>query len=241
MRSICKGGEPRALIEWKRQNAATPDNLHYNGGGFPREAVRQSLLLEQCHLCGYTLKRLATAAECAEHGHDSGHSCHIEHWVPQSRGSAASTIDYQNMLACFPPAHSKTSCDYGACYKANYDPTLAPLASPLVPNVERHFAYHESGQVQGLTAEGEDCILVLNLNHPVLVQARKAAVHGYLYPKNGKPLSAAAARRLVSEVMRPDGKQCLPAYCVAVASAALAFAVREERRAARMRKQGTTR
>lgn len=116
MRSICKGGEPRALIEWKRQNAATPDNLHYNGGGFPREAVRQSLLLEQCHLCGY-----------------------------------------------------------------------------------------------------------------------------YLYPKNGKPLSAAAARRLVSEVMRPDGKQCLPAYCVAVACAARAFAEREERRAARMRKQGTTR
>lgn len=153
MRSICKGGEPRALIEWRRQNAATPDNLHYNGGDFPREAVRQSLLLEQCHLCAYTLKRLATAAECAEHGHDS----------------------------------------------------------------------------------------VLNLNHPVLVQARKAAVRGYLYPKKGKPLSAAAARRLVLEVMRPDGEQCLPAYCVAVACAARAFAEREERRAARMRKQGTTR
>ena len=40
MRSIRKGHEPRALIDWRRQNASTPENLHYEGGGFPREAVR---------------------------------------------------------------------------------------------------------------------------------------------------------------------------------------------------------
>jgi hypothetical protein len=64
MRSIAKGPEPRALIQWKADNAATPENLRYGAAGFPREAVRQALLAEQFHLCAYTMRRLRTAAEC---------------------------------------------------------------------------------------------------------------------------------------------------------------------------------
>ena len=32
MRSIKKGAEPRALIEWKRENRNTPHNLYYGKG-----------------------------------------------------------------------------------------------------------------------------------------------------------------------------------------------------------------
>lgn len=237
MMAIKKGAEPRALLEWKRHNTVTPENLHYAGGGFPREAVRQSLLQEQSHLCAYTMKRLATVAECQARGHDSGYSCHIEHILPQSRGVLAETIDYQNMLACFPPVNSKTACGYGATFKAAYDPGQLPFVSPLSAEVERQFAFDARGGVQGLTPAGEATIQALNLNHPVLVQARQAAIRGYLVPRAGKPLSAAQARRLAERVMQADADNRLEAFCVAIASAARAHAERAERRAGRLRKE----
>ena len=71
MRSIPKGAEPRALIQWKADNTQTPENLFYTGGGFPGDAVREALLSEQFHLCAYTMKRLKTAAECKSQGRDT--------------------------------------------------------------------------------------------------------------------------------------------------------------------------
>lgn len=239
MRSIRKGHESRALIDWKRQNASTPENLHYEGGGFPREAVRQSLLQEQFHLCAYTMKRLATVAECQMQGHDTRQSCHIEHIKPQSRGVPAETIDYQNMVACFPPANHKTACDYGATFKADYDPGQSPFVSPLSVEVERQFAFDSRGVVQGVTPAGEATVRVLNLNHPSLVQARQSVIRGYLEPRTGKPLSAAQARRLSERVMQPDAENRLEPFCVAIASAARAYAERAERRSNRLRKERT--
>ena len=55
MRSIVKGAEPRALIQWKAENTQTPENLVYGGGGFPADAVRAALLAEQFYLCAYTV------------------------------------------------------------------------------------------------------------------------------------------------------------------------------------------
>lgn len=237
MRSIRKRPEPRALLDWKQHNAATPENLHYEGGGFPREAVRQSLLLEQFHLCAYTLKPLATTAECAAKGRDTSHSCHIEHLVPQSRAGAASTIDYQNMLACFPAPNSHTACGYGATFKADFDPMQNVFASPLMPQVEQHFAFAANGEVSGLTPAGETSIRVLNLNHKALVNARAAAIQGRLHPKSNKSLSAAQARRLAQDVMQADAQDRLEPFCVCIASAARAHAEREERRAQRLKKK----
>lgn len=239
MRAIKKRPEPRALIEWRRQNASTPENLHYGGGGFPREAVRQSLLQEQFHLCAYTMKRLATAAECQQQGHDTGNSCHIEHVLPQSRDIPAETIDYRNMVACFPPANHKTACDYGATFKADYDLGQSPFVSPLSAEVELQFAFDSRGILQGATPAGEATIQVLNLNHPVLVQARQAAIRGFLEPRTGKPLSAAQARRLAERVMQPDADNRLEPFCLAIARAAKAHADRAERRASRLRKERT--
>ncbi|OGB69535.1 MAG: hypothetical protein A2486_13785 [Burkholderiales bacterium RIFOXYC12_FULL_65_23] len=239
MRAIRKGAEPRALLDWKRQNATTPDILHYDGGGFPREAVRQSLLQEQSHLCAYTMKRLATLAECQQQGRDTGHSCHIEHILPQSRGVPAESIDYQNMVACFPAPNPKTACDYGADFKADYDPSQSLFVSPLSTEVERQFAFDSRGGVQGLTPAAEATIRHLNLNHRVLVQARQASIRGSLEPKAGKPLSAAQARRLAERVMQPDADNRLEPFCVAIASAARAHAERAERRASRLRKERT--
>lgn len=238
MRSINKGAEPQELRNWKTANAGTPQNLIYGGGGFPAEQVRQALLLEQYHLCAYTMKALPTAADCTRNGVvDTTYSCHIEHLLPQSRKIAAETIDYQNMLACYPPSKSEVACEYGALRKANYDPAVHPFVSPLSPNAKQHFHFANDGSIKGLTADGEETIKVLKLDHPSLVNDRKAVIKGWLEPKKGKPLSASAARRLAGDICRPDQQNCLNPFCVAVAQTAIAHAIRLEGRAARMKQK----
>ena len=236
MRFITKAAEPRPLIQWKSDNVQSPQNLFYGAGGFPAEAVRQALLQEQFHLCAYTLKRLQTAVDCNSHGHDTRHAGHIEHVLPQARKMAGEDIDYQNMVACYPPSDSKEACEFGAKAKDNFDPATGGFISPLLPTAEQHFAFDANGGISGRSAGGVETIKVLKLDHHALVNDRAAVIQRLLKPR-GKPLSAAAARRLASESQKPDAHKCLPAYCVAIAQAALAHADRVERRAARLKKK----
>ena len=226
------------LIQWKTDNAQTPQNLFYGAGGFPAEAVREALLHEQFHLCAYTMMRLQTALECKSHGHDTRDACHIEHVLPQSRKVAGEAIDYQNMLACFPPSQSTVACEFGANAKADFDLSTGGFVSPLSPAAESHFEFDEHGGIKGTTIDGHSTIKVLKLDHKALVNDRMAVIKGYLQPK-GKKVSAQAARRLAKDVLKPDAHQCLPAYCVAIAQVVLAHAEREERRAARLKKKAS--
>ncbi len=231
MRSITKGAEPRALLQWKADNAKTPQNLVYSGGGFPGEEVRKALLAEQFYLCAYTMKRLATAVQCAS---VFRRSCHIEHVLPQVRQMPAETIDYLNMLACYPPSERAVACDYGAPAKAAYDPQTHPFVSPLQTNVEHHFKFGTDGAVKGLTLDAVATVSVLNLNHPTLRNDRAAMLKGFLFPK-GKPISAATARRIATEVLKPDQNRCLSPYCTAVAAVALRHAERAESKSNRIK------
>lgn len=222
MRTITKGAEPRALLDWKRENQASPENLHYEGGGFPRKEVCESLLKEQHYLCAYTLKSLTSADKC-----------HIEHVLPQSKHSNKESIDYRNMLACHPAGN--ISCEYGAVAKADYDPANHPFLSPLHPTTSEQFRFYEDGTLVGLTPDACACIDVLNLEHPTLKDDRAAAIRGYLQPKTRYKLTAAQARRLAERINLPDSQGKLTAYCTAIAQAAIKFADREERKAARMK------
>jgi uncharacterized protein (TIGR02646 family) len=232
MRSITKGAEPRELIQWRSANSATPQNLFYDGGGFPREAVRNALLVEQFHLCAYTMKKLTTAKEC---NCDTGKSCHIEHVLPQARGISAETIDYQNMVACYPPSQTKAACEYGAHAKAAYDPDAGLFVSPLDANAQRHFQFENDGSVEGTTDRGVATIRLLKLDHRTLVNDRAAVIRGFLYPRNRTAVSAATARRIAVEVLKPDANLCLHPYCVAISTAASRLADRADNRAARLR------
>ncbi len=231
MRSISNGAEPRELLEWKSDNAATPQNLIYGKADFPSEAIRQALLVEQFHLCAYTMKKLK--GECTRD------SCHIEHLLPQARKIASEAIDYQNMVACHPASNSKEACEYGAQFKKNYDPATEPFVSPLSTNVESHFDFDKNGGVSGLTADGRVTVSVLNLNHQALVNDRRAVIQGWLEPRKGKPLTASAARRLSIEITQPDQDNRLSQFCVAVAQVAVEHATRLERRAAQLSSRAT--
>lgn len=238
MRTIAKGEEPRDLLDWKRDNQTTPQNLTFRAGGFPGEAVRRALLDEQLHLCAYTLKALKTSAQCEAQGQGTSQSCHIEHWLPQSRKIDAETIDFQNMLACFPGSHVG-GIPYGAHFKGGDDTGVNALVSPLSPRAEQHFKFYRDGTVEGLSQQGRATIAALCLDHATLNNDRAAVIKGRLEPKTGKPISAAAARRLAQEVFKPNAQRCLPAFCVAIAQAALIHAEREERRASRLKKKAT--
>lgn len=239
MRSIRKGAEPRALIEWRRENRDTPQNLFYGkDSSFPSEAVRQALLKEQLHLCAYTLRRLPTAVECQAKGHGTQFSCHIEHVLPQKYHKADSIV-YANMVACYPSSQTKVACGYGAVEKDDYDTARRPFVSPLAANVERQFRYSSDGYVEGLTPEACTTIEVLKLNHPTLVNDRAAVIRGRLRPR-GTPITAAAARRLADEIEIPDAKHCLAEYCQVLKQQAERHANRLEKRAARVRGQART-
>lgn len=237
MRTITKGEEPHDLLNWKRANQATPQNLNYRGGDFPAEAVRKALLAEQLHLCAYTMKALKMAAQCEAHAQDTTYACHIEHLLPQARKIDAETIDFQNLLACFPPSRSGVACDYGAQAKANYDPAVQDFVSPLAASAEQHFKFYRDGTIEGVTPQGKATVKVLRLDHALLNHDRAAVIKGWLEPKPGKRLTAAAARRLAQEIRQPNAQRCLPAFCVAIAQAALDHAEREERRANRLKKK----
>ena len=239
MRSITKGAEPQALLNWKIANRASPQNLHYGSGEFPAEVVRQALLAEQWHLCAYTMRSLKTASQCQVLGQDTSYACHIEHLLPQARKIDAETIDYQNMLACYPASRSTAVCEYGAHFKKRYDPATSVFVSPLTTTAQQHFKFYRDGKIEGVTERGKATVKVLWLDHDVLNNDRKAIIKGRLEPKPGRPLSAAAARRLARDIQTPDARQCLPAFCVAIAQAALDHAEREERRAVRLKRKAS--
>ncbi|WP_135290450.1 hypothetical protein [Pseudomonas kairouanensis] len=239
MKSIKKGAEPRALIEWRRENRDTPHNLFYGkGSSFPSEAVRQALLKEQFHLCAYTLRRLPTVADCRAEDQGTQFSCHIEHVLPQKHHKAES-IAYSNLVACYPSSQTKVACGYGAVEKADYDPARKPFVSPLAANIEHQFSYSSDGYVEGLTPEASTTIDVLKLNHPTLVNDRAAVIRGRLKPR-GIPITAKTARRLVDELDAADAQHCLPEYCQALKQQAQLYAHRREQRAARVRGQART-
>lgn len=225
MRYIVKGPEPRELLDWKRQNRESPQNLTYAAGEFPREAVKNALMTEQHHLCAYTMRELKAAADC-----------HIEHVLPQARKKSEETIDYHNMLACYPGANSKIACEFGAHAKGDYDPERGPFCSPLHEAAPSKFRFSETGAVTGRDDAAQATIEVLRLNHAILVHDREAAIRGSLKPGR-RHLSAATARRLAEEIRKPDVKGRLRPYCEAIAQAALKYADQEERKARRLRQR----
>jgi uncharacterized protein (TIGR02646 family) len=235
MRKIDKRGEPTQLRQWVRDNAATPDNLVYQGGGFPIEAVRRALVEEQFYLCAYTMKRLPRSPFRADTAWSYGQSCHVEHFLPQSKYRDGKDIEYGNMLACFPPSRDQCHCEFGAQHKANLDPNQSPIVNPLRDSPDEHLRFRQTGEVEGITALGHNTIAVLNLNHPQLREERCRVINGSLRPR-GKPISASQAEHLAQQLSTPqDGE--LSVHCAAIAQVLRQYAAKARARAMRINKE----
>jgi hypothetical protein len=96
----------------------------------------------------------------------------IDHLIPE--GSGGRTEEENLWLAC-------TLCnDSRGCRVVGYYPftgELVPLFNPRRQVWSEHFQWvAESSRVAGVTATGRATVVTLNMNRPVLVQARLAWV-----------------------------------------------------------------
>lgn len=223
MRTVSKGAECNVLRAWKRSNRTSPQNIHYDYlDGVTREAVLSQLVKEQAGLCAYTMKQIIHR--------DGKWQAHIEHIRPRSQHDADSSVSWTNLLACVPQPGG--ACEYGAVRKSAYDPAKNPFVSPTMRGLAVHFRFRENGEIEGLTPEAVDTSAsgVLNLNHIALVNDRGAKILGAL----GRRPSAAAARRRAEELRKPDRSGNMEPYCEAVAQVLEVYAIRLERKAARI-------
>lgn len=222
MRSIKKGAECTKLRNWKRLNATSPQNIHYdNLCGAVKDAMISKLVKEQGGLCAYTMKQLTSQ--------DGELLAHIEHILPRSLHPGQS-VAWGNLVACFP--QPGVSCDYGAKRKDAYDPASKSFVNPTLGGVSAQFRFRENGEVDGLTPEATASAheKVLNLNHPDLVNDRAGKIRGAL----GLRPTATQARRRAQELRKFDSRGALEPYCEAVAQVLEAYASRLENRANRV-------
>lgn len=235
MKKINKTPQPQMLLAWRDENSAVPQNLMYDNGTFPRDAVLTALLREQGNICAYTLKRITEK------------SAHIEHLKPQTRCKAEDVqrvadgkwcrhedVDWHNMVACFPQPNAPRP-DYGAVFKDDWwDRTL--FVSPLSQNCEERFAYLKDGSVKP-SNDGDrsvaQTIQRLNLNCQRLQELRRSAMLRVgLHPKAPDAItSVAQVQRLIHEWKVRHADQSFSEFCTVMIHAAQEHLKWIERRA----------
>jgi len=187
------------LSQWRAANAGTPNCSYRHLSSDAHAAVKASLLAEQGCLCAYTGHRI---------GPDS---CHIEHLKPQEHCTAAESVDYQNLVACYPlNGHP----GYGAVQKANWpsNPEEAAIfVSPLSNGCESRFSFNAGGRISaGNPADSAalETIRRLRLDHSTLEKFRREAAEPI------KMLSLKAARGRLADLERETA--LLTPFCFAV-------------------------
>jgi uncharacterized protein (TIGR02646 family) len=206
-----KGAEPEELRQWKNDNATVPENLAYGAlHGAVTRAIRRQMLTEQGYLCAYTMQRVLTTDDC-----------HIEHIVPQEQPpkSHERDLDYTNMLACFPgntpPKGWNPKYPYGAQRKGGTHIDATSFVSPLSTDVEGRFHYVADGSIRSDASDAAalNSINILQLNHGVLSELRKAAIEEWVLDAL---LSAEEAEKLAVTISSPNSSGMLPEFCTAI-------------------------
>lgn len=239
MRWIRENQQPEALIRCLVLRRGANQPLDYDEVGVVEvdgvpvsisQGIREARLLDQGFLCAYTLRRI------------DKNSSHNEHLVPRSvskaEGRVEETLDYRNIVACYPKREAKGGCPYGAPVRGN-----TPLAlTPLEQSCEARLRFDRSSsrfeptnpddvEVRNLVEN------VLKLNHDALIQRRRQAINEAGVGLGSKPpITAADARRLAHSVLEFRRGKALMPFCTAVAQAALAHADLIERRS-KMKRQ----
>lgn len=238
MRCIRENNPPEALIRCLALRRSAGQAIDYDEVGdvevdgqmlSVKAEIRKARIADQGGICAYTMMRIDT------------NSAHNEHLIPRSvskdEGREEETLDYRNIVACFPKREEKGGYGFGAPKRG----TLPLEVTPFDPSCEARMRFDRvSGRVeptdpsdQALQEMLED---VLVLNHATLIARRLAAFEqAGISTKSQKPLSAAKARDLAREVLEfRSGSKLLP-YCVAIAQAALAHAELVEKRSRRLK------
>lgn len=170
--------------------------------------------------------------------------CHFEHVEPQNAARGKS-LDYANMVACWPANGGDKFSGYGAPVKDGAAVRLnVDFVSPHSPGCEARFVYEASGAVRPREADAaaQGTIDLVKLCHEQLCELRRRAAQasGIVISARGmrsqsRLKSAAAARRFAADVLQPDAQGRLEPFCVALSQIALKYAEQEEKRSQRLR------
>jgi uncharacterized protein (TIGR02646 family) len=172
-------------------------------------AVTASLVEEQGALDAYTGQRI-------ENG-----GCHIEHVIAQAYGDPGQDVDYQNMVACYPPPNTGQA-DSGAHPKSDWPSTSDRhlFVSPLMNGCEQRFQFSKHGTISAASPAdlaARTTIEKLRLDHVVLTGQRRQAIRETL-KNDALPLEDARRRLRDLEQQERDGGRLEP-YCFALKQA----------------------
>jgi uncharacterized protein (TIGR02646 family) len=180
MRKINKETEPSTLTIWKRKH---PQSQYADLTATIRQAIRKQCIEEQFCLCAY----------CCALIKNNPISCHNEHLDAQDK-APQKTLDYDNMVA---------SCNANnQCGKAHKSQPLS--LTPLMNACETELKFYLTGRVTGLTPRADKAIIVLNLNHPALVETRKQLVDALIYEIGEDPKDIEVLDDYLLEVLLED-------------------------------------
>ena len=217
MRYIRKSPPPKAFVEWR---CANPGNCSY--ADIPdKESLRRALIEDQGGLCAYTMKRITLE------------NSHIEHFYPQSGPDKARAVDYANLFACYPG--SGVQCSFGAVAKGD---RLLPCG-PGTRHVEDRFLFRADGSVVGTDSEASECISILNLQDPLLVEERRSVVDGIIELYERGNLTIGKIESELRRLCAPEKGARLPEYCVVRERFLSKCLEKLKKRSARLKKSGT--
>lgn len=182
MRTIRKRSPPVSYVEWKR-TPPTPgrkrdyEDLRNALGGVIAD-VEDSLFREQGGICAYTGKSLGEPAGQRK-------QFHVEHIEPGEGADAPGSIEYSNMLACWPEPDRPEEPGFGAREKGAWW-NAGEFVSPLSSGSGARFKFSWTGRIEPAREADEAArrtIEVLALNHRNLVAWRRQAIYGELRPR----------------------------------------------------------
>jgi uncharacterized protein (TIGR02646 family) len=208
MRQIRKKNEPPSLTHW-RAAYVNDVNFGYNLiDGDLRLEIKRALLVEQGGIRAYTGQAI------------SENTSHIEHPKAQRHCGRGEDVAYQNMLACL-PAPNRPSLPYGAHKKGDWPDVAQEMlfVSPLRPGCGTRFLFTLRGEMRPMNPgdlAARETIFRLGLDHPRLIQLRKAAIEGTLSIRARGPASLdlrSSRSRLKSLVRAEQLNSTLEPFC----------------------------
>ena len=201
MRNIQKEHEPRSLTQHRCQTHANYNNFK------EKQDLRDSLFSEQGGICAYCMQRIqATAA-----------GMKIEHWQSQSPDKYPSKqLVYGNLLGvCLGGKGQKKENEH--CDTSKKDKDLCKNPANPAHDVEAVIRYLGDGRIK---ADDEifdrEINEVLNLNHPLLVNNRKAVLRSFQESLGrAGSLGIGSIRRKIAQWSEPVGGTLEP-FCMVV-------------------------
>lgn len=161
MKQITKLQEPNSLLQHRAQQFANFDNIP----NATKEELKQSLLLEQGHICCYCMRRIPEK---------SSPYMKVEHYKCQDHFQGLQ-LDYRNLFgACAGNEGQPKKLQTCDTKKANENLTINPINTN--PSCETLFKFNSEGEMSSISddeAVNRQINVILNLNMQSLKDARK--------------------------------------------------------------------